>query len=161
MENSFRPLLKILRMEKKELASILNEILVTIGFKKKGNYWVINNNEITKMVNLQKSRFSNSYYINYGYILNSIPLNGLAMHVFSSFGSKENNENTKIKELLDLEHNISNEDRANELKIALLEKLASKISSVNTELDVLEELKKQPHLNNIPLVVKRHFNLPK
>lgn len=146
-------------MEKKELASILNEVLVTIGFKKKGNYWVVNNDEITKMVNLQKSQFSNSYYVNYGYILNSIPLNGLAMHVFSGLGSKESNENTRIKELLDLENNISNEDRANELKKVLLEKLASKISSVNTELDVLEELKKQPHLNNVPLVVKRHFNL--
>lgn len=40
-------------MEKKELASILNEIFVPIGFKKKGDYWVINGDEITKMVNLQ------------------------------------------------------------------------------------------------------------
>jgi ATP-dependent RNA circularization protein (DNA/RNA ligase family) len=71
----------------------------------------------------------------------------------------DSNENTRIKELLDLENNISNEDRANELKKALLEKLVSKVSLVNSEADVLEELKKQPHLNNIPLVVKRHFNL--
>ena len=44
-------------MKKKELASILSEILVAIGFKKKGNYWVVNGAEITKMINLQKSQF--------------------------------------------------------------------------------------------------------
>jgi hypothetical protein len=147
-------------MEKKELASILNEILVPIGFKKKGNYWVVNGAEITKMVNLQKSQFSNSFYINYGYILNAIPLNGLTMHVFSGVGSLDSNENAKIKELLNLECNIPDEERAGKLKKVLHDKLASKVSSINTETDVLEELKKKPHLNNVPLVVKRHFNLP-
>lgn len=147
-------------MEKKELANILSEILVPIGFKKKGNYWVVNGAEITKMVNLQKSQFSNSFYINYGYILNAIPLNGLTMHIFGGLGSLDSNENTRIKELLNLENNISDEERASDLKKVLLEKLVHKINLVNTEADVLEELKKQPHLNNVPLVVKRHFNLP-
>lgn len=147
-------------MEKKELASILSEILVPIGFKKKGNYWVVNGAEITKMVNLQKSQFSNSFYINYGYILNAIPLNGLTMHIFGGLGSLDSNENTRIKELLNLENNISDEERASDLKKFLLEKLVHKINLVNTEADVLEELKKQPHLNNVSLVVKRHFNLP-
>lgn len=147
-------------MEKKELASILSEILVPIGFKKKGNYWVVNGTEITKMVNLQKSQFSNSFYINYGYILNAIPLNGLTMHVFGGLGSLDSNENARIKELLDLENNISDEERASNLKKILVKKLVSKVSLVNTEADVLEELKKRPQLNDIPLVVKRHFNLP-
>jgi len=138
----------------------LSEILVPIGFKKKGNYWVVNGAEITKMVNLQKSQFSNSFYINYGYILNAIPLNGLTMHIFGGLGSLDSNENTRIKELLNLENNISDEERASDLKKVLLEKLVHKINLVNTEADVLEELKKQPHLNNVPLVVKRHFNLP-
>ncbi|WP_353160838.1 DUF4304 domain-containing protein [Myroides odoratus] len=146
-------------MEKKELASILSEILVPIGFKKKGNYWVVNGAEITKMVNLQKSQFSNSFYINYGYILNAIPLDGM-MHIYNRVASIDKVENLRIDELLNLENNIPDEERASELKKVLLEKLVYKISSVNTEADVLEELKKQPNLNNVPLVVKRHFNLP-
>lgn len=146
-------------MEKKELASILNEILVPIGFKKKGDYWVINGDEITKMVNLQKSQFSNSFYINYGYILKSIPLIGLMMHVFKSFDSIDKTEQQRITTLLDLGYNISNEDRAKELKKLFLEKLVLNIQEVNTEQDVLNELKKRPHLNDIPLVVKKHFNL--
>lgn len=147
-------------MEKNELSSILSEVLVPIGFKKKGNYWVVDGAEITKMINLQKSQFSNSFYINYGYILNAIPLNGLTMHIFGGLGSLDSNRNARIKELLNLENNISDEERASDLKKVLLEKLAHKVSSVNTEADVLEELKKQPHLNNIPLVVKRYFHLP-
>jgi Domain of unknown function (DUF4304) len=146
-------------MEKKELASILNEVLAPIGFKKKGDYWVINGDEITKMINLQKSQFSNSFYINYGYILKSVPLNGLMMHVFKGFGSIDKTEQQRMTALLDLGNNISNEDRAKELKKLLLEKLVLNIQEVNREEDVLSELKKRPHLNDIPLVVKKHFSL--
>lgn len=146
-------------MGKKELSSILSEVLVPIGFKKKGNYWVMNGTEITKMVNLQKSQFSNNFYINYGYIINVIPLDGM-MHIFRGLGSLDKNENARIDELLNLENNISDEERASDLKKILLENLVSKVCSVNTEADILEQLKKQPHLNNVPLVVKRHFNLP-
>lgn len=147
-------------MDKKELISILNEILVSSGFKKKGNYWFVNGAEITKMVNLQKSQFSNSFYINYGYILNAVPLNGLTMHIFSGLDSLDSNENTRIKELLDLESSITNESRVCELKKILLEKLVDKISSVNTEADVLKELKNQMDLSTVPLIVRRHFYLP-
>lgn len=147
-------------MEKKELANILSDVLVPIGFKKKGDYWVLNGAEITKMVNLQKSQFSNSFYINYGYILNAIPLGNLMMHIYNRVASTDKVENLRIDELLNFENNISDEERASDLKRILLEKLAHRISSVNTEADVLEELKQQPHLNNIPLVVKRHLHLP-
>jgi hypothetical protein len=146
-------------MEKKELASILNEVLAPIGFKKKSDYWVINGNEITKTVNLQKSQFSNNFYINYGYILKSVPLNGLMMHVFKGFGSIDKTEHQRITALLDLGNNISNEDRTKELKKLLFEKLVLNIQEVNTEEDVLSELKKRPNLNDIPLVVKKHFSL--
>jgi len=146
-------------MEKKELASILNTVLSPIGFKKKGDYWTINGDEITKMVNLQKSKFTNSFYINYGYILKSIPLNNLMMHVFKGFGSIDKTEQQLITRLLDLENNIPEIERENELKKILLEILVSNIQEVNTEEDILRELKKRPHLNDIPLVVKKHFNL--
>jgi hypothetical protein len=146
-------------MEKKELANILSEILIPIGFKRKGNYWVINGSEITKMVNLQKSQFGNYFYINYGYILNAIPSNGLMMHICKRVASLDKDENLRIDELLDLESNISNEDRIQEVKRLLVEKLVEDINLVNTEEDLLDELKKRPHLNDIPLVVKKYFNL--
>jgi len=146
-------------MEKKELVSILSEVLVPIGFKKKGDYWVINGDVLTKMANLQKSKFSNCFYINYGYILKSIPLDSLMMHIFKGLGSLDKAENTRIQELLNLENNISNENRAKELKKFLLEKLVVNFQAINTEEDLLTELKRRPSLNDIPLVVKKHFNL--
>jgi hypothetical protein len=146
-------------MEKKELASILSEILVPIGFKKKSNYWVINGDVITKMINLQKSNYSNSFYINYGYILNSIPLGNLMVHVYNRVTSLDVEERNRITFLLDLESNISDEERTKALKEMLQSKLIAKVQTVNTEEDLLAELKKRPHLNDITLAVKQHFNL--
>lgn len=53
-------------MDKKDLASILSEFLIPLGFKKKGNYWVKNRDEVNTIVNLQKSQFGNVFYVNYG-----------------------------------------------------------------------------------------------
>jgi len=147
-------------MEKKELAKVLSEVLMPIGFKKKGNFWVINGVEITKMVNIQKSKFGNYFYINYGYILNSVPLNGMTMHIYKRVASLNKDENLRIDELLNLESNICDEVRAQEIKKLLNEKLVNKIIEINSEIDILNELKKLPHLNDIPLVIKRHYNLP-
>lgn len=146
-------------MKKKELANTLNDVLAPAGFKKKGNYWIINGNEITKMVNLQKSQFNNVFYINYGYIINSIPLDNLMMHIFKRLSSKDANENNKIEELLNLANNLSDELRINKLKQVLNNMLIKEVVSVNKELDVLEEIKKLPTLNLVPLVVKKHFDL--
>jgi hypothetical protein len=146
-------------MEKTDLIRLLNEIFIPIGFKKKGNYWVINGDVITKMVNLQKSQFSNRFYINYGYIIKSIPLVNEMMHVLNGLGSIDANENARINELLDLENSISDEDRLAELEKLISHKIVSRMQSVNTEEDLLNELKTRPHLNDISLVVKKHFNL--
>ena len=146
-------------MEKRQLTNVVNEILISIGFKKKGNYWVINGDVITKMVNLQKSNYSNAFYINYGYILNSIPLGNLMMHVYNRVTSLDIEERDRITALLDLESNISDEERIKALKEILQSKLVKKIQAVNTEEDLLAELKKRPHLNDITLAIKEHFNL--
>lgn len=147
-------------MEKKELINILSEILIPSGFKKKGNYWVINGDEITKMVNLQKSNNGNFFYINYGFILNNIPLDNTMMHIYNRVTSLDVEERNKITFLLDLESNITEEERTKALKEMLQSKLVANVQTVNTEEDLLVELKKRPHLNDIPLVVKKHFNLP-
>lgn len=146
-------------MKKKELVSILSDILVPIGFKKKGSYWVINGDIITKMVNLQKSSYSNAFYINYGYILNSIPLGNLMMHVYNRVSSLDVQERNRIAFLLDLESSISDKERTKALKEMLQSKLIEKVQVVNTEEDLLAELKKRPHLNDITLAVKQHFNI--
>ena len=61
-------------MEKNGLIKLLDEIFFPLGFKRKGNNWVFNGDELSKIVNLQKSNYSNAFYINYGYIIKSIEL---------------------------------------------------------------------------------------
>jgi hypothetical protein len=146
-------------MKKEELVNILNETLIPIGFKRKGNYWVINGDELTKMVNLQKSNYSNSFYINYGYILHSIPLIGLMMHDYNRVTSLDVAERKKIESLLNLENNISDEERIRELKIILRSHLAAKLQAINSEQDLLTELKSRSFLGAIPGIVKKYFDL--
>jgi hypothetical protein len=144
-------------MSKKELVNILNEVFVPVGFSKKGDAWLQKGEELDKIICLQKSKYSNSYYINYGYILNSIPLDNLMAHVFKGFGSLNEQENLRINQLLDLDN--TNNNGIEELRQLVINKIATVIEKVNTEVELLSELKKQAHLNDIPLVVKRYFNL--
>jgi len=146
-------------MDKKGLINIISEKLIPVGFKKKGNFWVINGDEITKMVNLQKSNYFNSFYINYGYIINSIPLDNEMMHIYNRVTSLEVEERNKIALLLNLDNHISDAERSKELSKILHDKLIAKVNAINTEEELLNELKKRPHLNDIPLMVKKHFKL--
>lgn len=146
-------------MEKKELLNILNEELNPLGYKKKGNYWVINGDVITKIIHLQKSNYSNAFYINYGYILNSVQLGNLTMHVYNRVSTLNSEGQDIVSQLLDFESNISDEQRREMLKKVIHDALVLKIKSINNEQDLLAELKTRPHLNNIPLAVKKYFNL--
>ncbi|WP_156173189.1 DUF4304 domain-containing protein [Chryseobacterium gallinarum] len=46
-------------MEKQELIKFLDSIFIHAGFKRKGNNWVINGDEINKIINQQKYQYSN------------------------------------------------------------------------------------------------------
>ncbi|MDR0798994.1 MAG: DUF4304 domain-containing protein [Dysgonamonadaceae bacterium] len=148
-------------MTKKELVNIISELLIPIGFKKKSNYWVFNSSEITKIINLQKSQFGNYFYINYGYIVNRIPLNNLMMHIYNRVASDDENENLRINELLTLENNIPDEKREFELRVFLNRLLVDKIIQINTENDLGLLLKNMaPSISNIvPLSVQKYFNM--
>ena len=96
------------------------------------------------MVNLQKSNFSNCFYINYGYILKGVPLGCLRMHTYKRVGSPDKDERARIDELLDFDSNISDEVRTQELRNVLFEKLLQPLNMVNTEADLLDEIKILP-----------------
>ena len=56
-------------MEKKELIKFLDEIFKPLEFKRKGNTWKYENEVFVKIVNLQKSKYSNAFYLNYCFII--------------------------------------------------------------------------------------------
>ncbi|MFZ4262547.1 DUF4304 domain-containing protein [Sphingobacterium sp. HJSM2_6] len=146
-------------MEKKDLIKLLDEIFVPLGFKRKGNNWVLNGGELSKLINLQKSNYSNAFYINYGYIIKGLDLT-TTTHVENRLASTKKEEQKRITDLLDLETEIPTDQRLAELKKLITDKIAVQMQSVNIEADLLKDLKKRSHLNNIPLVVKQYFNLP-
>jgi len=146
-------------MEKKDLVKLLDDIFVPLGFKRRGNNWVSNGNELSKLINLQKSNYSNSFYINYGYIIKGIELT-TTTHVENRLASINKEEQKRITNLLDLEIEIPIDQRLTELKKFITDKITIQMQSINTESELFSDLKKRPHLNDIPLVVKRHFNIP-
>ena len=62
----------ILNMERKSFISSFNKIMMKNYFKKRGNNWINIKDDITKIIMLQKSKFGNNYYINYGYNINNL-----------------------------------------------------------------------------------------
>lgn len=146
-------------MDRKDLASILSDFLEPLGFKKKGNNWVSNGEEVNRIINLQKSQFGNSFYINYGYIVNSLPLNDWKTHVEMRLGSYDKVENERIMALLDLDNGISPQERLSKLKERVCEQIVAEMKSVTTENDVLRILENRPHLYGVPPFVLDHFNL--
>ena len=140
-------------MEKKDLVNLLDTIFIPLGFKRKGNNWVQNGSELSKIINLQKSNYSNAFYINYGYVIKCLELT-TNTHIENRLASIDNVEQKELTNLLDLENEMSNDTRFAKLKKFINDKIVLQIQSVNTEADILSELKNRSHLNNIPLVVK-------
>lgn len=68
-------------------------------------------------------------------------------------------DSIKISDLLDLENDISDDLRGMHLKQILADKLSYEMKPINTEQDILAYLKKRSFLNDIPLIVKKHFGL--
>jgi len=160
MENSLACLLRGDRMDKSEFVKYLDELFKAYSFKKKGNRWSFSNDEIIKVIELLKSRYGNFYYIYYGFIIKNLELDGCKEHVSHGLGSLDEKENARIKELLDFEISIPDEDRKNELKKFIEREIFGMFDKIHTEKDLLMELKKRDHLNDIPLTVKKYFGLP-
>lgn len=146
-------------MEKKHFVGILNDMLRPLGFKRKSNNWINEEFEIILIVNLQKSNYGNNYYINYGYILKSIPLDGIYMHVSNRLCSSNPDIRININELLDFDNEIKDEIREFELKKIIQSNLIEKIVYIKTEEELLSELKQRSNLNDIPLIVKEYFKI--
>lgn len=146
-------------MEKKELEQIITNVFKELDFKKKGTNWKLDNGEITKVINLQKSQYGNSYYINYGFIINSIPLEMFHLHINRRLASHSSIENEEIKENLDLENNISDDERSSKL-IFYIEKFIKPIlNEINNEKDIYNYLIELPDLSLVHFKLKEHFHL--
>ena len=144
-------------MDNKELKKQIDNLLIPVGFKRKGNNWKLENEELEKVVNLQKSNFNNSYYINYGYNLKKLDYDRMLIHISNRLAHSDNDKNTLIDNTLNLEVELSLQNRVNGVKEIISEILLPEIESINCETDIVNMLKKRPHLNDIPLKVKEYL----
>ena len=146
-------------MDKKDLINLISDTFCPVGFKHKGNYWMLREIELTKMINLQKSNFGNYFYINYGFILNKLDRDGLVAHVFERLASNDKEEQTNLTNCLNLDYEILEQKRISILKKLMNDKVLKKIQGVSSELELVEYIKKRPQMNDIPLSVKKYLNL--
>jgi len=143
-------------MDNEELIKIINNIFFPLGFKQKSNIWTLENDYLIKNIYLQKSDYSNLYYINYGYIIKKVPLNDLKQHI-----SYRVNSIIEKGDLLDFENNIPLDLRGSELSQLIKDKIVKEFIMINNENDLLDQIKKLPSLNIVPLIVKDYFGIPR
>ncbi|MBL7762203.1 MAG: DUF4304 domain-containing protein, partial [Chitinophagaceae bacterium] len=134
-----------------DVLGIIEEILAPINFRKKGNSWIKMRSELSNVVNLQKSKFGDRFYVNYGYIINSLPIEDSLMHIFNGLGSLNEQENFRIQEVLNLENDIPDAERKNEFTIIFKSIVLKSFDGIETEADLVQELRKRPHFNDITL----------
>jgi hypothetical protein len=137
-------------MDKKELINLIDNIVTPIGLIRKGNNWRCENDELIKVINLQKSSYGNMFYINYGFDLKGLEYDGTSMHIFRGLSASDNNNAL----LLDLSNNLGDSYRVSALKLILSTVLAKELSSINSIADIVNFLKSRPNNNDVPLKVK-------
>ena len=111
------------------------------------------------MINIQKSSFGDFFYINYGFILNNLDKEGVIAHVLERLASSNKEEQKILTNCLDLGYEMLEQDRRNILKEFITKKVLNKIQGINSEVELVEYLKKRPTLNDIPLRTKEYLNL--
>ena len=147
-------ILAILRhMDKKDLINVFDNILKPKGFKRSGNYWRYYNDELEKIVNLQKSQWGNQYYINYGFNIADIQREGLSMHIFRRISSIDDNNKNILDFAIEIQGNRS------QMVEKLLNDILIVFNEINSVTDIVNDLKKRSHLNDVPIKVKEYLGL--
>jgi hypothetical protein len=146
-------------MTNKEFKDSLDRLLKPHGFKKKGNEWRTETTELYKSVDLQKSNFSNLYYLNYGYSFKNLDYDEVKHHIYNRLGSTDPMTNKIIQDTFDLEKQMESSTRLKHLSDLVKNILLTQMNSTNNKTDILNLLKTRPTLNDIPIRVKEYLNI--
>jgi len=146
-------------MDKIKFKQAIDELLLPHKFVRNKNAWILKKPEINKVISVYQSNYSDTYYIDYGFIINKLELNDLKMHVLKRLGTSDYNDQLLINRVLSLDSSMSEQERISQLKVFIEDKVLSVLERVNTESDLLVYIQSFPNLNMIPLVVKNYFRL--
>ena len=134
-------------MQIKDIEKIISQFLSPMNFKKKKRTWILIGDEITEIISLQKSSFGNNCYLHHDYIVNNIPLDGLPCHTSECWYMVNVDEISTLNSLLDLDNNITDEERKKLLYDYLTKRFTKYVGIVNTEKKFREIMENQPALS--------------
>lgn len=142
-------------MQKNDIIGFLDDILKPSGFRRVKNTWKKEGEELTKIINLQKSTFGNLYYINYGFDINGLNYDGTSMHIFRGLTTIGDNG----KQLLDFDNAFGNERRMSQVAQKLRDLLSGELNEVNTVSELKKNLESRRHTNDVATRVKDFLGL--
>ena len=147
-------------MDNKVFVKIINDSLTPFGFKReRNNFWIKKGKEVSMKIHLQRSLYSNLYYFRTYYVINNLPLKGIAAnligHCFAQLSLSES-DNRCLHTMCDLEYNISDTERIMTLK-DLINKAFSRCRYIETEEELREMLVKEKTATFV--VVKKYLGL--
>jgi len=97
------------------------------GFEKKSGSWYRRGDEVIAVSNLQKSQYGPQYYFNQGFWLTQVAderfPKELKCHIRARLGSLLPDASSTVEQLLDLEHEMPDEQRIDELVTLLNDRL--------------------------------------
>lgn len=147
-------------MEKRDLIEMINNLARPLDYVKKGNNWINNKGVyLDKGISIQKSNFSNLYYINYCFHIKRLGP-GSTSSVGIRLGSINSVEQKRINELLDFENDIYNNTRFSELSNWINTRVIKDLESINNEGELKNWIMERFYPGAINLKVKNFLSLP-
>lgn len=146
-------------MESKDLKAEIDMLLRPLGFKRRNNCWIQETSQLYKIINLQRSYYSNSYYINYGFNIRGLDMTDDFMHVFLRLGSPDEDERKQIRRMLDLDSSLSDSERNRYLRYFVETYILSLFLKVETETELKSFLLTRRNNNDVSLKVKKYFSM--
>lgn len=127
-------------MDKNEFKKLLNDALVSNGLVKKGKYYYKESSETICVVGLQKSNFSNAYYINLGIVIKELNLSlqnprDVDGDIRSRFSFKSGD---RLIDYIDLDESINSD-----YLVSSIEANIDELINSSTSLDGVKELLKR------------------
>jgi hypothetical protein len=106
------------------------------GFDKKSGSWYRRGDEVVAVSNLQKSQYGPQYYFNQGFWLRQVADERFPKpqksHIFARLGSLLPDESSRIERLLDLDYEMPDDQRVEELVGLLNDRLLPLIARGST-----------------------------
>ena len=145
-------------MDKDILINLINELLKPLGFKRKGNIWLLEQGSFAKFLRMQKSQYSNLFYLYYGFILNRIDVDDFTNRYSKGFETRIDVDGNRF-DLLDFENNLDITFRISTLREVIQNEVIQNFSVINSEQDILNDIVSLNKENLIFKNIRKYFKL--